>query len=32
LNHQPTECAGATAPTCTVVLSGHRSVMGRFQP
>jgi len=31
-NHQPTECAGTTAPSCSVVLGGHRSVLARFQP
>jgi hypothetical protein len=31
-NHQPTECAGTTAPSCSVVLSSHRSVLAGFQP
>jgi hypothetical protein len=30
-NHQPTECAGTTAATCSITLSGHRSVLARFQ-
>jgi hypothetical protein len=30
-NHQPTECAGTTAPTCSITLSSHRSVLASFK-